>query len=258
MLDRQFKALPYFELKAESSGRVRKGIAAVFGNVDSVGDRIMPGAFAKTISEGRKRVKHLWNHDFSTPPIASISELKELTRDELPPEVLEYAPEATGGLMVSREYYKTDLADWVLQAIDKGDVAEMSFGYNVVRDEKAEHNGQEIRELKELMLLDTSDVNWGANSATVTVGAKNAMPIGTLIQQLQFYTNELKAGRRNAGSDQSLINTLHDIAIDLGCDTCKGLTEETAGEKAEAVLTNTSLSEQRVRLQGLRLRTFTP
>src|SRR5688500_16147771 len=101
MSERQFKNLHYF--KVESTGREQKRICAVFGNVDSWGDRIIPGAFAKTIQEGRSRVKHLWNHDFSNPPIASITELKEVGRDELPQAVLDYAPEATGGLMVGRE-----------------------------------------------------------------------------------------------------------------------------------------------------------
>src|SRR5690349_16790787 len=117
-MERKFKNLPFFPVKAAAQGRVRKGICAVFGNVDAWGDRIIPGAFRKTISEGRQRTKHLWNHDFSTPPTAKIVELKEVGREELPEAVLEYAPEATGGLMVAREYYKNDLSNWILEAID--------------------------------------------------------------------------------------------------------------------------------------------
>lgn len=248
-MDREFKAFPYFDIKGDTQGRIRKGICAVFGNVDAGGDRISPGAFAKTISEGRSRVKHLWNHDFSTPPIASITELKEVSRDELPPSVLEYAPEAKGGLMVAREYYKTDLADWVLQAIDKGDVSEMSFGYNVIRDEKSSADGQDIRELKELMLLDTSDVNWGMNSATVGIGAKNIQPIGVLINQLQFYADDVKAGRRNNHIDQTLINGLHDISLHLGCDSCG---KDTPKSDEAAAVHDTALSSrrrERMRLQ---------
>jgi len=261
MADRQFKSLPYFAIKAaeaDGNSRVRKGIAAVFGNIDSVGDRIMPGAFQKTITEGRKRVKHLWNHDFSTPPIASITELKEVSRDELPPEVLAYAPEATGGLMVSREYYKTDLADWVLQAIDKGDVAEMSFGFNIIREQKAEHDGQDIRELKELMLMDTSDVNWGANSATVTVGAKSVMPIGILLSHLNTFAAEVKAGRRNASADMELIKGMHGALVTLGYSDCNPNSE--AMPKAlepEPSQTDTSLNSRRLELQRLELELLT-
>jgi HK97 family phage prohead protease len=69
-MDRDYKSLPFTNIKAESSGRTRAGIASVFGNVDAVGDRVMPGAFAKTIAEGAKRCKHLWNHSYQHPPIA--------------------------------------------------------------------------------------------------------------------------------------------------------------------------------------------
>lgn len=256
---RSFKQFPYFNIKAESTGRTRKGIAAVFGNIDAAGDRIIPGAFAETIKNNRGRVKHLWNHDFSTPPIASIVELKEVGREDLPQEVLDYAPEATGGLLVSREYYKNELADWVLQAIDKGDVSEMSFGYDVLRYEevKEERDGTElrIRELKELRLYDTSDVNWGCNAATVAAGAKNLMPLGALMQQLQAYAEDMKAGRRNASSDEQLINMIHRAALDLGCTECAGLADSEETPKSEiagAVLIDTSHLAARLRLQRLK------
>jgi HK97 family phage prohead protease len=209
---RQFKALPYFEIKAASTGRVQKGICAVFGNIDDGGDRIHPGAFKKTISEGRNRVQHLWMHNFGEPPTAKILDLKELSRDELPPEVLEYAPNATGGLLVEREYLNTQRGNELLECLKAGVIKEMSFGYDVVRQEETieEIAGVKryIRELKELTLLDTSDVNWGMNPATVAAGAKGLYsipPLGIVIQQLEFYQNEIKAGRRNNSGDQSLI-----------------------------------------------------
>lgn len=249
-MNRFFKSLPYFEVKAE--GRVRKGIAAIFGNIDSGGDRIMPGAFAKTISEGRSRVKHLWNHDFSTPPIASIVELKEVGRDELPPEVLAYAPEALGGLMVAREYYDTELSNWVAQAIDKGDVSEMSFGFDIIKSAESEENDVKIRNLVELKLFDTSDVLWGMNAATVASGAKSILPLGVLVSQLNNLADEVKAGRRNANSDESLIDAIHQAAFDLGCTKCLGIKEEEAkSDEAEAAPQSTSLDFLKLKHQRL-------
>lgn len=196
MRTKQFKQFPVYPIKAEgdSDSRVRKGIAAVFGNVDSWGDRIHNGAFEKTIDESRKRFKHLWNHDFFSPPIAKIVDIREVGKDELPDSVLEKSPEATGGLLVSREYYKdVPLADWVLKAIDSDDVNEMSFGYEIIAsDETTETIGDKevkIQELKELKLFDTSDVNWGMNSATVADWAKGSngqtLPLGLLVQQFK-------------------------------------------------------------------------
>jgi HK97 family phage prohead protease len=262
--ERQFKQLPYFAIKAadaDAKARVRRGIAAVFGNVDAGGDRIMPGAFAKTISEGSKRVKHLWNHDFSTPPIASITELKEVGRDELPSEVIAYAPEATGGLLVAREYYDTPLSDWVLKAIDAGDISEMSFGYDVLRHEEIKEGDRSIRELKELKLFDTSDVNWGMNAATVAAGAKTLMPLGVLVQQFQSYAEDVKAGRRNASADQALIDMVHDAMIGLGASNCPGMQEPTdttpKSEQAEAALNRTSLDLLKLKTRALHLQAAT-
>lgn len=247
-MDRQFKNLPYF--KVASEGRSHKGICAVFGNIDACGDRIMPGAFAKTIQEGKSRVKHLWQHDFSTPPIASITELKEVSRDELPEEVLSYAPEATGGLMVAREYYENnDLAKWVLEAVDKGDITEMSFGFDIINSAESEENDVKIRNLVELKLFDTSDVLWGMNSATVAAGAKNALPIGVVVQHLQNYAEDFKAGRRNASADMKLIEAIHDSAVSLGYEKCMAKPDD---EKAEAVFIDTSLSAQRLRFTRLK------
>lgn len=265
-MSREFKSLPVFELKAQSKGRARTGICSVFGNVDdayswtaegiTTGDRVHPGAFAKTISEGRSRVKHLWNHDFSQPPIASIKELRELTRDELPKEVLDYAPQASGGLLVTREYYEDEFSDRILKAIDAGDISEMSFGYDVKRYEITIEgegaNERRIREIRELALYDTSDVLWGMNDSTVALMKSAAMPLPAIIQQLQIIHAEIKAGRRNAEADQKLINSLHDIAISLGCDNCTP-EEEPKAKQADAADKSTSLSDAWLGIQSLEI-----
>lgn len=242
-------------MKAADEGRVRKGICAVFGNVDAWGDRIINGAFAKTISEGRDRVKHLWNHSFSEVPIAKITELKEVGREDLPAEILEFAPDATGGLLVAREYLNSEKANSVLEALDAGVITEMSFAYDVIQAGEIIENEVRIRELKELKLMDTSDVIWGMNPATLAAGAKSALlPLGLLVQNLQFYTTEYKAGRRNAGTDEQLINAIHQASVDLGSTNCLGVKEdeEAKSDQAAAVI-DTALISQRLRLQKLEL-----
>src|SRR5262249_43486080 len=162
-------------IKAQSSGRIRAGIASVFGNVDDVNDRVMPGAFQQTIAGGAKRARFLWNHSYQHPPVATITELRELSRNELPQEVLDKAPDATGGLLVKREYFQNvELSDWLLQAIDAGDINEMSFAFEIVRSatvtepiDNDPENVREIRNIEEVKLYDCSDVLWGCNAATV-------------------------------------------------------------------------------------------
>jgi HK97 family phage prohead protease len=267
---REFKHLPYFAVKSADSGRIRTGICAVFGNVDHGKDRIHPGAFKKTIAEGQIRFKHLWNHEFHRPPTAQVLEVKEIGRDELPPEVLAYAPEATGGLMVKREYYKDEFSSMILERVDAGD-AEMSFGYDVKQmdftEEKSEGKEVRIRELKELQLMDTSDVTFGMNNATIAAMAKaygESRPIGSIVQELQFATHNIKAGRRNNAQDSALIDQLHQISLDLGCEKCVALehneeksspTDDNAksGEAESVTIADNSLLANELKLNDLRL-----
>src|SRR5688572_25811904 len=58
-----------------SEGRIQ-GYFAIFGNVDSDGDMIMPGAFKKSLQESISRVKHLLQHDPSKPLSSTKSGLK--------------------------------------------------------------------------------------------------------------------------------------------------------------------------------------
>lgn len=204
-LMKKTKTFKAFNVKAESENRYR-GIASVFGNIDSWGERMHNGAFEKTLKEGRPRFRHLWNHGFQSPPIASITEIKEVGRDELPAEVLEYAPEATGGLMVEREYYDgIELSDWVKTAIAAGDVTEMSFGYREIKTgQSIENEGtdqeRKVHEIYEVRLFDTSDVLWGMNPATVTTGAKTAMreamkmPLGLVAENLKIALETIPDG----------------------------------------------------------------
>lgn len=261
-MGREFKHLTFSSLKSEASGRVRTGIAAVHGNVDSWDDRSHPGAFAKSIAEASRRVKHLWNHNSGHPPIASIVELSEIGPGEMPAEILAQYPAGTitGGLKVVREYYDNDLASWVLEGIDRGDITEMSYAFDVVKcdwtDEDLPTGGtRRVRELRELKLYDTSDVNWGMNPATVASFknrfAAELQPLGVLLNQFHLHLEEIKAGRRNSDSDLALIQQVHDISIGLG-GTCPAPAEETDSEKAEAAANGTSLERGRFELQRRR------
>lgn len=272
-MSKEYKSISFTNLKAESDGRKRAGIAAVFGNVDSAGDRIHAGAFLKTIQENLSRVKFLWNHNAWGQAIttAKIISLEEVSRDSLPEEVRQKAPEATGGLKVVREYYDDDESKKILARIDAGDIDEMSFAYDVVKYEITQEDTglddmpkRRIRELKELKLFDVSDVLWGCNSATVASGAKNGeiLPLGLIYSNLALIHEQVKAGRRNSDSDQKLVDLIHQTAVDLGAacseEEPKSKTEETENkeEKAEAV-SDTSLDSLGLRLRALEIENLT-
>lgn len=172
--------MEYKNLSTETKqieGRIVTGFAAITGNVDAGNDRTWKGAFKKTIQERSGRVRHLWQHDANSPPVAVIRDLREVGKADLPDDLKAKYPDATGALLVAREYLDTPRASEILQGIMAGAINEMSFGYDPV---KYDFEGDQtkgdplVRNLRELRLWDTSDVNWGMNEATLA--SKTAVP----------------------------------------------------------------------------------
>ena len=185
-----------FSIEAKSiEGRKVTGFASIFGNVDSYGDIVHKGAFKKTIEENRNRFRHLWMHDAWQPPTATIVDIQEVGKNDLPKEVKDKFPDATGGLLVAREYLTDEFSNRIFEGIQKNAITEMSFGYDVVKTEfETSKDGKTIRHLKELKLFDTSDVNWGANDATVASKSYLDTELQKAIKLIEALSG-LKAGR---------------------------------------------------------------
>lgn len=220
----EYKSVPAAVKAIE--GRVVTGIFAVHGNLDSYHDISHPGSFSKTLSERQKRVKFLWGHDFYSPPTAVIKGIREVARDELPEAVLERAPTATGGVEVVREYLTNERASEVFEAVASGANDEMSYGYDALRFDFQEVDGVQVRNLREVRLWEVSDVLFGANPATA--GSKLLMPPEALMKHIEALLQELKEGRRNAGTDQERINLIAQLAAELGADNIKLLDADAA------------------------------
>lgn len=218
--EKEFKTLPHF-VKAVDGDTVT-GVFSVFGVLDSYADNARPGMFMKTFAERGSKTLFLWQHDFYSPPIANITDLREIGREELPDKVKFQYPEAEGGAQVTRTYLDTARAREVLAAIKSGVPLQMSFGYDPIRYEWKEDPDSEwgeVRDLLEVRLWEVSDVNWGANAATVA--SKDAIhtapiPIEILLQHLDQQLTAMKAGRRNAANDLAMINQIAELAYKLG------------------------------------------
>lgn len=143
----------------------KDGIVKVYlnalGNLDSDGDRIKLGAYAKTIQErgpaGSNRIKFLWMHEFWNP----IGVPKELVEDPNGP-----GPE--GGLLATVQLAKgVKQADEALILYETGVLNEHSVGIDILRrDEDDRANVLEVR------LWEGSVVTWGANPLTPFVEMK--------------------------------------------------------------------------------------
>lgn len=169
MSKREFKNFPILN-KEIGEDRVVKSIFAVFGNVDAGGDRIWPGAFAKTLAERGDRIRVLWQHDAFEPPIGVPLAIREVGRLELPEDVRMKYPDAAGGLMGEIKYLPTPRGEEVLIGIKEGAIRENSIGYDAIPG-KFDYEDNGVRNLRELRLWDISPVNWGMNEAARVVKA---------------------------------------------------------------------------------------
>lgn len=118
-------------------------------------ERILPGAFTKTLQESN--VKSLWNHD----PNYVFGSRKAGTLD---------IREDDFGLDFSATPPDTEWARGFLASIERGDVDEMSFMFQVVKDRwiiGADDDGESVvRELIEVRLFEVSPVTFPAYPQT--------------------------------------------------------------------------------------------
>jgi len=168
-MDREYKSFPTF---VKSIGdNTFKQVFSVFGVVDLYKDKIKKGSFTKTLKERMDKVKVLWQHDFFMPPVAALIDAYEIDAGDLPDEVREKYPEATGALEGVVEYLNTPRGEEIVEGISKGAITENSIGFDAIKINWVEESVNDdikikIREITEIRLWDLSPVNWGANPAT--------------------------------------------------------------------------------------------
>lgn len=125
------------------------GYAAVF-NRDSeemwgMTERIAPGAFKKTIREGNP--KAFWNHDSNIVLGSKKAGTLRLKEDDT-------------GLAVEIDPPDTQTVRDMVESIRRGDVDQMSFGFQVIKDEwEYDKKGDQVtRTLLEVRLFEVSPV----------------------------------------------------------------------------------------------------
>ena len=156
-----------FEVKEASDDAPHGEVTAlvsVFGNTDLVGDRVMPGAFAKSleaIKAAGRSIPFIWSHDWGRP-----ESYLGVVRD---------AKETDEGLVVRAEFFDTPTAQHVRKLLSTGAVSEFSFAYDVI-DAAPGKDG--VNELRELSILEAGPTLKGANPATQLVGVRSLAAVG--------------------------------------------------------------------------------
>jgi len=150
------------------SKRIVAGYPSTFGTLDSHGDIVDRGAFARTINawgpEGKNRIKALYQHD----PAWLVGRPLSLREDEF-------------GLFAETQFADTAMARDTLRLIEDGIITEQSIGYDVVRAEP----GDGANHLKELRLYEYSFVTWGANEVTPITGVKGMDQLKTKMERME-------------------------------------------------------------------------
>lgn len=141
-------------------------------------ERVAPGAFAGSIEGGD--VRALWNHDPNYVLGRTTAETLRLDEDE-------------HGLSVDILPPDTSWARDLMTSMRRGDVNQMSFGFQVVRDEwateKMDDQVRNVRTLLEVRLYDVSPVTFPAYPQT-SVGVRS---FGDVVQDaLQVRREEIE------------------------------------------------------------------
>lgn len=159
----QFKDATGFHETEDGSG-IFEGYASVFGNVDSYGDKVIKGAFSKSLAKSFPNdgagIPCYWSHRMDDPEFI-LGKTISAVEDE-------------HGLKVR---VSLDLdnpkAAAAYRALKAGAVNQMSFAYEVVDSHFVPGDG--VNELRELNIFEVSVVQIGANTATSIDMVKSAM-----------------------------------------------------------------------------------
>lgn len=150
--------------------------ASVFGNKDSYGDVVMPGAFTKTLEEwgaSGNPIPVLFGHNMSDPDFNIGSVLK--------------AEEDDHGLKVTAQLdLENPKAMQTYRMLKGGRVNQMSFAYDVREGAVGTLDGEDVYELRDLKVYEVSVVTIGANQETEVLAVKSAT---------DALASEVKAGR---------------------------------------------------------------
>ena len=143
--------------------------ASVFGNVDSYGDVVIPGAFAddlKAWEESGNAIPLLFGHNMSDPDF-NIGHVVDAKEDER-------------GLLVTAELdLENPKAKQVYRMLKGRRINQMSFAYDVLEGgdaqrEKLDGSKEGYYELRKLKLYEVSVVTIGANQETEVLAVKTA------------------------------------------------------------------------------------
>ena len=207
----QHKSYEFSDLTVDSESRTISGYASVFNVVDSDGDLITQGAFAKSLNENgvdsvKPRILHLYQHN----PVQLLGRPSVLRED-------------SKGLYFETTIAKTALGDEVLELYRNGTIKEHSIGFQTVKSS----NKGSYNEISEVKLYEFSSVTWGANEHAQFTGFKSQFTSDSIIENCDKMIKLLKS---EAPSDS---NNLLNIFLNQIKTTHLNLSEKSVTEQSD-------------------------
>jgi HK97 family phage prohead protease len=206
----EYKRFPVddFEFKAggDQPGYF-KALVAVFNNVDDGGDRIIPGAFRKSL-KSNPRPPIIWSHRWEIPPIGQTLKAKET----------ESGLEIEGQLLLDDDGISGDYARSVLSGFKAGALKEFSFAFDVTDSEEVEEKGKTVRELKALNVFEVGPTLIGMNRETALLEvASNGLnvvdDIARKVVTLLLDAEQFKAGLERLSADTKAAIAPHNTSV---------------------------------------------
>jgi HK97 family phage prohead protease len=177
------------DAKAVSDSGVIEGYASVFGNVDSYGEIVEPGAFIDSLrSSGQKgrKIKMLWQHDAHQP----IGIWDDLAEDKK-------------GLWVKGRLFKDTVAKAAeaYALLKEGALDGLSIGYRTLKAEPKEGKPG-VMSLLKLDLLENSIVTFAANERARVEVVKSILDGGNLptVREFEGALRELGLSKAKAAA----------------------------------------------------------
>lgn len=163
--------------------------------VDSDGDVMQKGAFAKTIAmngpNAANRIWHLFNHSHAHP----INKFSQLFEDEI-------------GLGYGTKFPDTKWATDILVLHQEKAITEHSIGFNIIqsRQERTQDN-RSYQVIQEVRLWEGSSVLWGANQFTPTTGIKT--------EEMEIKTKVLDSLLHNGNLSDEMFMQIEQLLKDI-------------------------------------------
>lgn len=194
----EHKTFELLETKTDGDAGTFTALASVFGNVDRVGDRMLPGSFTKTLENWRqsgKPIPVILSHNWDDP--------HKYVGEADPRAVYE---DDRGLVVQGKMYTEEDLGRKVYELMKRNILTGWSFGYKVPQGGQKQKNG--VNEISEVELFEVGPTLVGANPDAQLESIKSALGVET--EEMEEITPELD---EKAVWSTAYVNNLPDSAF---------------------------------------------